>query len=127
MLLHLPPIGSNLKGEFLRYPMLRGYESVEMRQSKAHAQLRNISHYKFFALFLCLCRRLAGILTSNYCPQFGPLRLVVRICLRGRKWYQSKWRPHNTIRRLYLAPFGHDTQRDRRQTERLEQDTYAVL
>ena len=54
--------------------------------------------------------------------------------LGGRKWYQSKCRPHMPIWLLYtlygwLIPFGHNTQPGRhrdRQTEWSEQAAYAI-
>ena len=53
------------------------------------------------------------IITQNSTPQFG-----VRVDLGGKKWYQSKCRPHIHIRLLYtlqayLAPFGHNIQHSR--------------
>ena len=40
------------------------------------------------------------------------------VCVGGRKWYTLTCRPHIFIRHAFLSPFGHNTQRDRRQTDK---------
>ena len=110
----------------MRSPILgvRGVSAGwDLHQLKAHTRLRNTSQYKVL-LYLLPFGHNSNIkydLPIQHRPIFGG---EVMVGLGGRKWYQSKSRPHIPNQLIYtlhayLAPFGHNTQRGRQTTDRV--------
>ena len=109
----------NLKGEFGGSPFLRlggawvEQWSRELRQSNRKS--------KFFST-ATVCRKSWPEFQCQFMPAFDPC-LGIRMDLGGRKYYQLKCRPHIPIWHLYtlytyLAPFGHNTPANDRQSDR---------
>ena len=96
MLLHLLPFGCNLKGEFWDLQIWGLGECWDLHQSKAHPRLHSTNTN--FCSYATVCQQYqCQVMTPNSTPISG-----VRMDPGGRKWYQSKCRPHIPIRLLHI-------------------------